>query len=167
MPSQPSQCRYAAAQAEQQVKVLIAQLNELPLGHLRQRWRGAHPGVQIPERLSRDLMVRSITWHEQCSRYGGLAPATERVLDKMARQLEVTGTLEIERSVRPKTGTRILREWRGRTYVVEVADGGFLHDGSKFASLSHVARAITGTRWSGPRFFGLKPDVPASGEGEG
>jgi hypothetical protein len=109
----------------------------------------------LPKGLSRDLMVRGITWQEQCGGYGGLASEIERMLEKMARQLKASGTLEIERSVRPKTGTRILREWRGRTYVVEVADDGFLHDGSKFASLSHVARAITGTRWSGPRFFGL------------
>ena len=144
----------------------VSDLLSAPLHIVREKWRRAHRGVPLPLGLPRDVMVRGITWHEQCTRYGGLAPATERVLDKMARQLEVTGTLEIERSVRPKTGTRILREWRGRTYVVEVADGGFLHDGSRFASLSHVARAITGTRWSGPRFFGLKPDVPASGEGE-
>jgi hypothetical protein len=140
---------------------------ELPLEELRDEWRAAHPGVIMPKGLPRDLMVRSIAWQEQCARYGGISSATEQRLAEMVRQLEVSGTLEIERSVRPKTGTRMLREWRGRTYVVEVADDGFLHDGIKFASLSHVARAITGTRWSGPRFFGLKPDAVAIRDGEG
>jgi hypothetical protein len=91
---------------------------------------------------------------------GGLARQAERRLAEYARQLATTGTLEIERSVRPKPGTRLIREWRGKTYVVEVADDRFLHDGESYASLSHVARAITGTRWSGPRFFGLKAPDP-------
>ncbi len=149
------------------VSEFVAFLSETSLEDLRQRWRSAHPGVAIPKGLSRDLMIRGIVWNEQCSRYGGLPAEAERVLDKMARQLATSGTLEIERSVRPKAGTRIIREWRGKTYVVEVADDGFLHDGARYASLSHIARVITGTRWSGPRFFGLKPTDPATGEGEG
>lgn len=146
---------------------LVDFLSGTSLEDLRQRWRAAHSGVVFPRGLSRDLMVRGIAWKEQCSRSGGLSASTEHTLDKLARQLKTSGTLEIERSVRPKTGTRIIREWRGKTYVVEVTDGGFLHDGAKYASLSHVARTITGTRWSGPRFFGLKPVDLASGEGNG
>lgn len=122
----------------------------------------------MPEGLSRDLMVRCISFAEQCKRYGGLDPANARLLDRLARQVKASGTLEIDRSVRPKIGTRIVREWRGRTYVVVVTDQGFRYQSSHFASLSHVARTITGTRWSGPRFFGLKPDAAhAGGEGEG
>jgi hypothetical protein len=146
---------------------LIARLAKLPLEDLRTRWRLSHAGIRLPERLSRDLMIRGIAWEEQGSRYGGLPQATMRLLDKMAAQLDISGTLDIERSVRPKTGTRILREWRGGTYVVEVADNCFLYDGQTFASLSHVARAITGTRWSGPRFFGLKPPEVPGAEGAG
>lgn len=145
---------------------LISFLSEASLEDLRQRWCAIHRGAVIPKGLSRDLMIRAIVWNEQSDRYGGLASESERLLEKMARQLATSGTLEIERSVRPKTGTRIIREWRGRTYVVEVADDGFVHDGAKYASLSHVARAITGTRWSGPRFFGLKHTDPVSGEGD-
>jgi hypothetical protein len=63
-------------------------------------------------------MVRGIAWAEQCQRYEGLTLTVQRLLNHIVRHLEVSGTLEIERSVRPKTGTRILREWRGRTYVV-------------------------------------------------
>ena len=145
---------------------LVALLFDIPLVVLRQRWCASHPGAVLPKGLSRDLMIRGIAWREQCHRFGGVSAGTERTLDKMGRQLKASGTLEIERSVRPKTGTRILREWRGKTYVVEVADDGFFHDGAKYASLSHVARAITGTRWSGPRFFGLKPPELPGGEGE-
>lgn len=91
------------------VSEFVAFLSETSLEDLRQRWRSAHPGVAIPKGLSRDLMIRGIVWNEQCSRYGGLPAEAERVLDKMARQLATSGTLEIERSVRPKAGTRIIR----------------------------------------------------------
>ena len=149
------------------IEALAGDLTDLPLASLRQRWRAAHPGIVLPDRLPRDLLIRGILWQEQCCRFGGLATKTERSLQKMARQLATTGTLEIERSVRPKTGTRLIREWRGKTYVVEVSDAGFIYDGKTYASLSHAARAITGTRWSGPRFFGLRSGESEPGEGAG
>ena len=143
---------------------IVDDLLGAPLDDLRSRWRAAHPGVVMPKGLPRDLLARGIAWSIQCARYGGLEPAAQRSLDKMARQLAASGTLEIERSVRPKPGTRLIREWQGRTYVVEVSDIGFIHDGKSYASLSHVARAITGTRWSGPRFFGLRAQDVGSDE---
>lgn len=157
-----------ATTREASIGAIASDLLKTSLDDLRLKWRNAHPGVPLPKDLPRDLLVRDIAWAEQCRRCGGMDPTSQRLLDKMARQLKASGTLEIERCVRPKIGTRIIREWRGRTYVVEVADDGFLFDGNNFASLSHVARAITGTRWSGPRFFGLKPEQPAAdavGEG--
>lgn len=163
----PLGCAYGDSdESYASIPTLVGRLMQAPLDDLRNTWRSAHPGLPLPTGLSRDLMVRGIAWSEQCKRYGGLSPAIQTMLDKMAGQLKASGTLEIERSVRPKIGTRIIREWRGKTYVVEVCDNGFLHDGAKYASLSHVARAITGTRWSGPRFFGLKPD-PVVREEEG
>lgn len=137
---------------------VVHELCELPLVDLREKWRAAHPGLQLPDKLPRDLLVRSIVWAVECAQGGGLPSGTERALQNMSRQLATTGTLEIERSVRPKSGTRLIREWRGKTYVVEVSDDGFTHNEQTYSSLSHVARAITGTRWSGPRFFGLRPE---------
>jgi hypothetical protein len=119
----------------------------------------------LPDKLPRDLLVRSIAWAIQGGRHGGLPSAIERALEKMSRQLATTGTLEIERSVRPKPGTRLIREWRGKTYVVEVSDHGFTHCEQTYSSLSHVARAITGTRWSGPKFFGLRQNDVEDGRG--
>jgi hypothetical protein len=166
MPLTP--CSPPRAKSDASLASSIDHLFELPLDDLRQRWRSTHSGVPLPKGLSRDLMVRGVAWAEQCSRYGGPTPASQRSLYKMARQLKTSGNLQIERSVRPKTGTRIIREWQGGTYVVEVADDGFIHEGNKFASLSHVARAITGTRWSGPRFFGLKSEEASkAGDGKG
>lgn len=78
------------------VSEFVAFLSETSLEDLRQRWRSAHPGVAIPKGLSRDLMIRGIVWNEQCSRYGGLPAEAERVLDKMARQLATSGTLDVD-----------------------------------------------------------------------
>lgn len=62
--------------------------------------------------------------------------------------------------VRLKTGTRLLREWNGKLHTVQVTDNGLLFEERRYASLSHIARDITGAHWSGPRFFGLKKPVP-------
>lgn len=145
---------------------VVQELCALPLADLRDKWKAAHLGLQLPDKLPRDLLVRSIVWAIECAQEGGLPSGAERALEKMSRQIATTGTLEIERAVRPKPGTRLIREWRGKTYVVEVSDHGFTHDEQTYSSLSHVARAITGTRWSGPRFFGLRPeDVEGVGDG--
>jgi hypothetical protein len=92
----------------------------------------------------------------QAKEHGGLPREVERQLERLAAQLAKSGDLELEREVRLKPGTRLIREWRGQTYRVEVTKDGYLMEERRYASLSHVARAITGTRWSGPRFFGLK-----------
>jgi hypothetical protein len=68
--------------------------------------------------------------------------------------------LEIEREVQLKPGTSLIREWRGQTHRVTAMDEGFIWNGGSYNSLSEIARAITGTRWSGPRFFGLKQRTP-------
>ena len=88
--------------------------------------------------------------------HGGLTSETLRQLRRLVQQLERSGELDLERQVTLKAGTRLVREWNGRTIHVAVEDDGFVYDGAKYPSLSHVARTITGTRWSGPRFFGLR-----------
>ena len=72
----------------------------------------------------------------------------------LRRQLERAGEPELcaRRPIRP--GNRLVRRWRGCTYVVDAVEDGFIYDGRTYASLSEIARLITGTRWSGPRFFG-------------
>lgn len=131
-------------------------LMQAPLPDLRVEWQRWHPGLQLPSGLPRDLLVRSIAWQMQAKDHGGLPREVERQLERLAAQLAKSGDLEIEREVRLKPGTRLIREWRGQTYRVEVLKDGYLMEERRYASLSHVARAITGTRWSGPRFFGLK-----------
>ena len=121
-------------------------LEGLDLEALRDIWRkryGAPPMLR-----SCDLLRHLLAWRLQTERLGGLAPQVRQLLRRKAS------------TVRPKTaltvGTKLSREWQGRRYDVVSKDGGFACDGRDYKSLSEVARAITGVRWNGPRFFGLR-----------
>src|SRR6266851_5171085 len=87
---------------------------------------------------------------------GGLRPEPQRELRQIAQELKQTGAARIRLRPQLKPGTRLMREWQGRTYEVVVLDDGFSWQGAQYRSLSAIARKITGTAWSGPLFFGLK-----------
>ena len=139
----------------------LARLPELDLGELRQRWRALYK-ADASAHLSRELLLRAVAYRIQEVTLGGLRSDRQRQLRQAARQFNETG--EIRRRARPelKSGTRLVREWRGRTYAVLVLDGGFSWQGTHYRSLSAVARKITGTPWSGPLFFGLKTNRSAA-----
>ena len=135
------------------VAVEIGKLADLDLYALRDRWQAAY-GSAAPRSMSRELMIRAIAYRIQEERFGGLSPATRAKL--LARPTAETkrGPVRKDRTMKP--GTKFLREWNGRTHeVVAMADGQFLYQGIAYRSLSAIARQITGTRWSGPTFFGL------------
>jgi hypothetical protein len=92
--------------------------------------------------------------------HGGLPAATTKAIDRAISQLEKTGEVGVQKNPSLKPGTRLVREWRGKTYHVLVLDDGFEHQGRRFSSLSKIVRAVTGTNWSGPRFFGLRKRQP-------
>ncbi len=134
----------------------LAVIPELSRTALVERWAAAY-GRPPPKGLSRRLLEYAAAWHLQSQAFGDLDPALRRRLQRQARQGEV-GTSQVSRtagSKGPPTGPRLVREWHGRTYTVDVLETGLLFDGKHYGSLSQVARAITGARWSGPRFFGL------------
>src|SRR5207237_3718050 len=89
---------------------------------------------------------------------GGLRPEPRRHLLRIAQQFKETGAANTPRRPELKPGTRLVREWQGRTYEVLVLDGGFSWQDTHHRSLSALAGKITGTAWSGPLFFGLKPN---------
>lgn len=135
---------------------LAEQLNELsnkPTTALRNRWARLYR-TQPPKRMSRDLLVLAISWKIQSKAMGGLNMATKRrLMDTASRQgNEATG-----KTIRLKAGTRLVREWHGEPHEVLVLEERFEWQGKPYRSLSQIAREITGVRWSGPRFFGLKP----------
>jgi len=105
-------------------------------------------GRSPPKYLSPQFMRRVLMYEIQCRALGRLSRMTEQRLKKAT----------LGRSVVPKAkvGTRLVREWNGRTYQVEVVDGGYVMDGKSWRSLSAIARHITGAHWSGPRFFGVQ-----------
>lgn len=135
---------------------LEADLREMPLPDLRSEWQRHHPDQHMPNRLSRDLLIRSILYRLQVDRYGNHRASVRNTLQRLAAQLATSGRLAMERELKPKPGTRLIREWKGASHVAEIIDDGVRYEGEDYGSLSEVARVITGTRWSGPRFFGLK-----------
>lgn len=141
----------------------IAGLAALSPAQLRAEWRGQHRGQRTPDGLGRDLATRAIAWRMQERIWGGLPPARIRELDRLARQLQDDGDLDIARDIQLKPGTRLVRDWHGISYHVLVVEEGFEFEDRFYRSLTPIARAITGAAWSGPRFFGLKGKRGAPG----
>jgi len=132
----------------------IEDLPTMSPAQLRAAWREQFR-KPAPE-IGPDLLRRGLAWQIQSRVRGGLLPSARKAIDKAQRQLERTGSATSDRNLTIKPGTRLVREWHGKTYHVLVLDEGFEHDGRRYESLSQIARAITGAHWSGPRFFGLK-----------
>jgi len=131
----------------------IAALQEGGLDLLRQRWSELF-GLAPPPRFSRDLLIRGAAFRLQEDACGGLSKAVRRQLGKLAADLGNGATLTPS-SPSFKPGTKLIREWKGKVHEVVIAGDTYIWNGKHYRSLSQIARAITGTRWSGPRFFGL------------
>jgi hypothetical protein len=127
----------------------LAALAELDRTALLQRWRTAF-GREAPPGLSRALMEKAIAYDLQVKAFGGLSVRTRRTLRAAAKSDRKSVLSKL-----PSCGTRLVREWHGALHEVEVLEDGYLWGGARHRSLSAIARAITGTKWSGPRFFGL------------
>ena len=123
----------------------VRALEALDLLGLRDEWRRRYGDP--PKMRSRELLARLLAWRIQADAFGGLDATTIRLLK--SEQLP-------PRKPRLAPGERLAREWQGRRYEVEVLEKGFRYAGANYRSLSHVAREITGTRWNGLRFFGLR-----------
>jgi hypothetical protein len=122
------------------------QLEGLGLEELRHRWRrryGAPPKLRSPE-----LLALMLAWRIQAEQEGGLDADLRRALRRPAG---------VKAAPEPAAGTRLVREWEGTSHeVIVLSEGGFSYRDDRYRSLSEVARVITGVRWNGPRFFGLR-----------
>lgn len=107
-------------------------------------------GTSVPKRLSKPFLRRFLAFEIQARQFGELPKG---FAGKLARETKEKADTRIPAL---KPGGRLIREWNGVTHAVDVVEGGFIWDGQRHSSLSAIARAITGARWSGPRFFGLK-----------
>ncbi|WP_374433346.1 DUF2924 domain-containing protein [Tabrizicola sp.] len=135
----------------------LAALKIAPTVDLKQQWRDLFD--REPPPFNRRYLESRLAYRIQELTYGGLKPETIRRLEQLGEELD--GGDKKKRSIRldrdrPITGTRLLREWQGVEQVVTVAKDGFEWQGRPYKSLSAIARAITGTRWNGWTFFGLK-----------
>jgi hypothetical protein len=135
----------------------IAQLRDLDIGALRSRWHTAF-GRMPPAHLPRHLLFRMLAYRLQADHLGDLDDENQRLLDRTETP-EKAGRRAVEfgrRKVSLRPGTVLGREWNGQMQKVTVLADGFAWNGKAYPSLTKVALAITGTRWNGPRFFGLR-----------
>jgi Protein of unknown function (DUF2924) len=114
----------------------------------------------IPLGVRRELLVRILAYRLQEQAFGGLGPASRRRLRQIAAHIESGKVNPTAEPQRIKAGTRLIREWQGKKHVVTATQTGYEYQGAQYGSLSEIARHITGTRWSGPLFFGLKAAGP-------
>ena len=135
--------------ADEDIQLRWDELVQMDRAALRATWAEAF-GDAPPHFVSMIFMRKALIWHGQCRQFGCMKPDLKRALKAASNG----------KSVRPqaphiRTGTQLIREWNGRRYQVEVLEDGFRMNGERFRSLSAIALRITGTNWSGPRFFGL------------
>ena len=133
----------------------IAALADATLADLKSRWRVLY-GTEPPPRISRDLLTRAVAYRIQEKALGGLRPSTRRLLAKVAADVSARRPIEVTPPPSLKPGTVLLRDWRGTQHQVIVREHGVEFQGKQYKSLSQVAHRITGSKWSGPLFLGLK-----------
>jgi len=117
-----------------------------------------------PPAMTADLLRRGIAYRLQERAHGAISGALLRGIEQLCKQYERTGEAIVLPAVRIKAGTRLVRDWGGNSHHVVVLEDGFLYQDRRYTSLTQIAFDITGTKWSGPRFFGLvdrkkKPDA--------
>ncbi len=146
--------RRAAALDRGALSAEVAGLSKANIKDLRQRWKTLY-GNEPSGHIGRSLLIGAIAYRIQEEAFGGLKPTAQRILDRVC---DGRGEAAQQRNPRPRAsaGTVLIREWRGVRHRVTVLDHDVVYRGRRFKSLSEVARTITGTRWSGPLFFGLK-----------
>jgi hypothetical protein len=143
------------AAADPAVKAELDRLPTTAIADLRIRYRELFR-VEPPKAFGPDLLRRSIAHRIQEKAYGGLPTSTRRLLDQLVKAAgaKPNGRLQLPRRIKP--GSELVRTWNKKSHRVMVMADGFAYDGKTYPSLSEIATEITGTRWNGPRFFGLR-----------
>jgi hypothetical protein len=141
--------------ADPAVEAELDRLAVMPIAQLRARYRELFY-VDPPKAFGPDLLRRSVAHRFQEKAYGGLPRATQRLLDQMVKAVAAKpeGKIVLPRRIKP--GSVLVRQWKGKSHRVMVLAGGFAYDGNTYSNLSEIAGLITGTKWNGPRFFGLR-----------
>ncbi|APO55331.1 DUF2924 domain-containing protein [Bradyrhizobium diazoefficiens] len=147
--------QYPTTTTDPAVEAELDRLPTMPIANLRLRYRELFR-ADPPKAFGPDLLRRSIAHRIQEKAYGGLSASARRLLDQLVKtaMAKPNGRLELPRRIKP--GSELIRMWNGKSHRVTVITDGFAYAGETFASLSEIATEITGTRWNGPRFFGLR-----------
>jgi hypothetical protein len=145
------------------VEDALDRLATTPIAQLRVRYREVFR-TDPPKAFGPDLLRRSIGHRIQEKAYGGLSRPAQRLLDQMMKAVAArpNGKILLPRRIKP--GSVLVREWKGKSHRVMVLAEGFAYDGETYSNLSEIAVLITGTRWNGPRFFGLRSKTQGSDE---
>jgi hypothetical protein len=142
----------------------IDTLDQCSRADLRLHWKTLFRAAP-PACLGRDVLALGVAHALQERRYGGLSKPVAKELERLLAAVLEGGNSEAGRSsTLPRIGTVLLREWQGTTHHVTIVNDGFLWNGQTHRSLSGIARAITGARWNGPRFFGMREISGKTGE---
>jgi hypothetical protein len=134
----------------------IASRPKLGIDDLRERWKAMY-GKAPSREIGRSFLTRAIAYRLQERAYGGLKPSTRRLLTRVAEETATGGSAKKPQIRKAQSRTILIREWQGNPHRVTMLDDGVSFNGKRYRSLSEVAREITGSRWSGPRFFGPRP----------
>jgi Protein of unknown function (DUF2924) len=139
----------------------LDRLAAMPIAQLRIRYRELFR-TDPPKAFGPDLLRRSIAHRIQEKAYGGLSRPAQHLLDQMVKAYAAkpNGKIALPRRIKP--GSVLVREWKGKSHRVMVLAEGFAYDGETYSNLSEIAVLITGTRWNGPRFFGLRSKAEES-----
>ena len=145
------------------VEAELSRVADMPIAGLRIRYREVFRG-DPPKAFGPDLLRRSIAHRIQEKAYGSLARPVQRLLDHMVKAYTAKpgGKIVLPRRIKP--GSVLVREWKRKSYRAMVQADGYSYDGKTFSNLSEIAVLITGTRWNGPRFFGLRSASQEDGE---
>jgi len=139
----------------------LAELSELSKTALCNLWK-EHFGTFPPTQLRRDLMIPILAYRIQEQAFGSLSAKTRNRLHQLAEGFANNSQDVVSLKPTLKPGTRLVREWRDEVHLVNVEANGYEYKGGRYKNLSQIARLITGTRWSGPLFFGINGDQPSS-----
>lgn len=147
--------KFSSSKVSDELDDEIARLSVANIAELRSRWKILF-GSKPPPAFGRDLLQRALAFRIQEYRTGGLSPSTRQELNQLIRNSSSTAPGKMPLPRRIQAGAVLLRQWNGQEYRVIAVDGGFSFGGKTYNDLSTIARTITGTRWNGPRFFGLR-----------
>lgn len=161
----PGKSGRTGASARHPVEAEIERLQGRNVHDLREYWTRRFRKSPPPIR-SADILFRLIAWRLQVEAFGGFDPATKTLIARLIRMKETRGALPRSTLNPLRAGSVLVREWRGVVHRVVVMESGFEHQGKHYPTLTKVARAITGTHWSGPRFFGLEQQAGTSKKDE-